>query len=37
MDNAISYELDGYGWAVEQASLLRQGRLAQADIEDIAE
>lgn len=31
------YESDFYGWAVEQAALLREGRLAQADIANIAE
>lgn len=37
MNNAISYELDGYGWAMEQAALLRAGRLSEADIGNIAE
>lgn len=31
------YEQDFYAWAVEQAALLRAGRLAAADIEHIAE
>jgi uncharacterized protein DUF29 len=31
------YDSDFYGWATEQATLLRQGRLAEADIENIAE
>ncbi len=31
------YDRDYYGWAVDQAALLRAGRLAQADIEHIAE
>jgi hypothetical protein len=31
------YERDFYAWSNEQASLLRAGRLAQADIEHIAE
>ena len=31
------YESDFYGWANEQAGLLREGRLAEADIENIAE
>ena len=32
-----SYETDYYGWANEQAALLRAGRLSSADIENIAE
>lgn len=31
------YERDLYGWAVEQAALLRAGRLDQADVHNIAE
>ena len=31
------YERDFYAWANEQASLLREGRLSEADIENIAE
>jgi hypothetical protein len=31
------YERDLYGWAVEQAALLRAGRIAQADFPNIAE
>jgi hypothetical protein len=31
------YDLDFYAWANEQATLLRAGRLAEADIENIAE
>jgi hypothetical protein len=31
------YERDFYAWANEQASLLRAGRLSEADIENIAE
>lgn len=31
------YERDLYGWAVEQAALLRAGRLDQADVLNIAE
>lgn len=31
------YEHDLYGWAVEQAALLRAGRLDQADVRNIAE
>jgi hypothetical protein len=32
-----AYEKDFYAWANEQAALLRSGRLAEADIEHIAE
>lgn len=35
--NKIAYDLDFYGWANEQARLLREGRLAEADIANIAE
>ena len=35
--NKIAYETDFYGWANEQAALLRDGRLDEADIENIAE
>ncbi len=35
--NRISYDADFYGWANEQAALLREGRLAEADIANIAE
>jgi hypothetical protein len=31
------YELDGYGWAMAQAQLLRERRFDQADIENIVE
>jgi len=31
------YEVDGYGWAMAQAKLLRQGRFGELDIENIAE
>ena len=31
------YDTDYYGWANEQAALLRAGRLSQADVENIAE
>ena len=31
------YDADFYGWATEQARLLRAGRLSEADIENIAE
>jgi hypothetical protein len=32
-----SYDADFYGWANEQAELLRAGRLDEADIANIAE
>jgi hypothetical protein len=32
-----SYHADFYAWAMEQAALLREGRLASADIANIAE
>ena len=32
-----AYEKDFYAWATEQAALLRGGKLAEADIEHIAE
>jgi hypothetical protein len=31
------YESDFYAWANEQAALLREGRLSEADVENIAE
>jgi hypothetical protein len=31
------YDRDFYAWATEQAALLRAGRLAEADLENIAE
>ena len=34
---ACAYERDFYGWANEQAALLRAGRLGEADIANIAE
>ena len=37
MGNAIGYESDGFGWAMEQAALLREGRLSEIDAENIAE
>lgn len=37
MSNSSLYEQDFYAWANEQAGLLRAGKLAQADIEHIAE
>ena len=36
MKNSL-YDRDFYAWANEQAALLRAGRLAEADIENIAE
>ncbi len=33
----IAYDADFYGWANEQAALLRAGRLSEADIANIAE
>jgi hypothetical protein len=37
MDNQQLYDRDFYAWANEQAGLLRDGRLTEADIEHIAE
>ncbi len=37
MRNSQLYEQDFHAWANEQAALLRAGRLAEADIEHIAE
>jgi hypothetical protein len=37
MSNQQLYDQDFYAWANEQAGLLRSGRLAEADIEHIAE
>lgn len=37
MPRSALYESDFYAWAKEQAALLRAGKLAQADIERIAE
>jgi len=37
MSNTSKYESDFHAWANEQAALLRQGRLAEADMENIAE
>ena len=34
---STTYETDFYAWANEQASLLRSGKLAEADIAHIAE
>ena len=36
-ENTSLYERDFYAWAMEQARLLREGRLGDADIENIAE
>lgn len=35
--NATLYDTDFHAWANEQAALLRAGKLAQADVENIAE
>jgi hypothetical protein len=35
--NKAAYDLDFYGWANEQAQVLREGRLTEADIAHIAE
>ena len=37
MSNVFRYEQDFYGWAIEQAALLRGRRLSEADLENIAE
>ena len=37
MPQSRLYESDFYAWANEQAALLREGKLSQADIEHIAE
>jgi hypothetical protein len=37
MSNSTLYEQDFYAWANEQARLLRDGKLSEADIEHIAE
>jgi hypothetical protein len=37
MGNRQLYDQDFYAWANEQAGLLREGRLSEADIEHIAE
>jgi hypothetical protein len=37
MPRSTLYDRDFYAWANEQAALLREGKLAQADIENIAE
>jgi hypothetical protein len=35
--NHIDYDKDGYGWAMEQAALLRARRFSEIDLENIAE
>jgi len=37
MGDTSKYETDFHGWAMEQADLLRTGRLAEADLANIAE
>ncbi len=37
MGNQRRYEDDFYGWATDQAALLRSGRVAEADLANIAE
>lgn len=37
MGGTSKYETDFYGWATDQAELLRAGRLAEADLNNIAE
>jgi hypothetical protein len=37
MGNTADHETDFYGWAMEQTRLLRAGRLAEADVANIAE
>ncbi len=37
MSNAAGYDVDFYAWTIEQAGLLRSGRLSEADIGNIAE
>ena len=34
---AIHYEQDAYAWALEQAELLRAGKLDKLDLEHLAE
>ena len=36
-DSSIRYEADLYGWAMQQASLLRAGQLSELDAKNIAE
>lgn len=35
--SSVDYETDYYAWAIRNARLLREGQLAQADLEHIAE
>lgn len=37
MNQSVNYEQDFYGWLLHNVQLLRDGRLAEADIENIAE
>ncbi len=37
MNHSVNYEQDFYGWLLHNVQLLRDGRLAEADIENIAE
>ncbi|MGH7211841.1 MAG: DUF29 domain-containing protein, partial [Acetobacteraceae bacterium] len=37
MSNSRLYEQDFYAWAMQQAGLLRAGRLSEADIDNLAE
>jgi hypothetical protein len=37
MNTVSKYATDFFGWATEQAQLLREGRLSEADIDNIAE
>jgi hypothetical protein len=37
LKSGTKYDTDFYGWALEQAHLLRAGRLSEADVEHIAE
>jgi hypothetical protein len=37
MDISVNYEQDFYSWLQHNARLLREGRLAEADVENIAE
>lgn len=37
MGNTADYEADFYGWAMEQARLLREGRVGELDLANLAE
>ena len=37
MEESSKYETDFYGWAIEQAALLRTRRLNEADLDNVAE